>query len=156
GTVAWSPIARANVGFGADSEQVEGFLASGSFFDVLGVRPILGRTFSGADDRRGGGPDGPVAVISYRFWQQRFGGASDIVGRLLTVENVPLRIVGVTPPEFFGADVGRTFDLVVPLAIEPLISRNETRLSNPATAWLDIIARLKPDQTIDAATLAIR
>ena len=57
---------------------VDGFWASGRFFDVLGVPAILGRTFTEADDRRGGGPDGPVAVISYRYWQSRYGGAADV------------------------------------------------------------------------------
>ena len=70
------------------------------FFDVLGVPAILGRTFTEADDRRGGGPDGAVAVISYGFWQRRFGGAADVIGRSLTVERVPFTIVGVTPPQF--------------------------------------------------------
>ena len=59
-------------------------------------RPILGRTFTDQDDRRGGGPDGPVAVISYGFWQRRFGGAADAVGRRLDIERVPVTVIGVT------------------------------------------------------------
>ena len=57
-------------------------------FDVLGVPAILGRTFTAADDRRGGGPDGPVTVVSYRFWQRHFGGAADVVGRSITLDRV--------------------------------------------------------------------
>ena len=60
---------------------------------------------------RGGGRDGAVAVVSYNFWQRRFGGAADIVGRTLTIERVPFTIVGVSPAGFFGPDVGRAFDV---------------------------------------------
>jgi putative ABC transport system permease protein len=157
GIVAWSPTARATVTAGADSQHVDGLLASGAFFDVLGVRAALGRTFRETDDVRGGGPDGPVAVISYRFWERRFGGSADAIGRTLTVENVPLTIIGVTPRDFFGPDVGRTFDLIVPLGVEPLLSRSEARLdSREATSWLTIMARLKPGQTRDAAAAGLR
>jgi putative ABC transport system permease protein len=96
-------------------------------FDVLGVPAILGRTFTAADDRRGGGPDGPVAVISYNFWQRRFVGAAHTIGRSLTVERLPFPIVGVAPPGFFGVDVGRTFDVAIPIGTEPLIRGKELR-----------------------------
>jgi predicted permease len=157
GVTAWSPTVRATLTAGADSQHVDGLLASGAFFDVLGVRAAIGRTFAEADDVRGGGPDGPVAVISDDFWQRRFNGAADAIGRTLTVENVALTIIGVTPPDFFGPDVGRTFDLIVPLGVEPLLSRSETRLGNrDATSWLNIMARLKPGQTREAATAGLR
>ena len=104
------------------TEFVDGVWASGRYFDVLGVPAILGRTWTADDDRRGGGPDGAVAVISYAFWQRRFGGAHDVIGRSLIVERVPFTIVGVTPPGFFGLDVGRTFDVAIPArhrAVDP-------------------------------------
>ena len=90
---------------------------------MLGVPAILGRTFTDADDRRGGGPDGPVAVISYSFWQRRFGGAADAIGRTLTLDRVPFTIVGVMPPDFFGLDVGRAFDVAVPIRHRAAVSR---------------------------------
>ena len=156
GTAAWSPIARANFTVEGQTLKADGFLASGSFFDTLGVNAIVGRTFTIADDRPDGGPDGPVAVISYGFWQRHFGGSMAALGRTVTLENVAFAIVGVTPPEFFGADVGRTFDVVVPLNTEPLVSRSESRLTNAGASWLNIVARLKPDQTMAAATAGIR
>ena len=110
GAFAWSS-GRFNLASGGQTELVDGIWAGGSYFEVLGVPSILGRTLTAADDRRGGGPDGPVAVISYSFWQRRFSGAADVIGRSLTVERVPFTIVGVTPPSFFGTDVGRTFDM---------------------------------------------
>ncbi len=84
-------------------EFAEAIWATGDVFDVLGLPAALGRTFDARDDRRGGGPDGPVAVIAHGFWQRRFGGAPDTIGRTLTIERVPYTIVGVTPPGFFGA-----------------------------------------------------
>ena len=134
--------------------KADGFLASGSFFDTLGVTALVGRTFSDLDDQRGGGPDGPVAVISYGFWQRQFDGAVNAIGRTVTLENVPFTIVGVLPPDFFGADVGRTFDVIVPLNAEPLVSRSESRITSSAAWWLNIVARMRPDQTVDTATTA--
>ena len=155
-SAAWSPTARANFTVAGATTKADGFLASGSFFDTLGVTALVGRTFSEADDRRGGGPDGPVAVISHRFWLRHFDGAATAIGRTVTLENVPFTVVGVMPPEFFGADVGRTFDVIVPLNTEPMVSRNESRLALPGTPFLNIVARLKPDQTLDAATEGVR
>ena len=70
-------------------------------------------------------------MISYGYWQRQFGGAADVVGRSLRLDGVPFTIVGVTPPDFFGAEVGRTFDVVVPLQTEPLIRGRDSAL-NPA------------------------
>jgi putative ABC transport system permease protein len=155
GAFAWSST-RFNLAPGGPTEYVDGIWASGGFFQVLGVPAILGRTFTPADDRRGGGPDGAVAVISYSFWQRRFDGAADIVGRALTIERVPFTIVGVTGPEFFGADVGRTFDVAIPLGAEPLIRGKESSLDRRSSWWLSIMVRRRADQSLDAATAALR
>jgi predicted permease len=155
GVMAWWNT-RFNLSAGGETDMVDGIWASGRFFDVLGVRPMLGRTLTPDDDRRGGGPDGPVAVIGYSFWQRRFGGAADIVGRTLTVDRVPFTIVGVTGPEFFGADVGRTFDVAIPIGAEPLVRGAESWLDRRSTWWLNIMARLKPGQTIESATAALQ
>ena len=77
---AWSQ-SRFNLSERGETEFADGILASAGMFDTLGVEPVLGRGFTEADDVRGGGPDGPVAVISYPFWQRRYGGASDAVSR---------------------------------------------------------------------------
>ena len=97
---AWS-FTRFNLSSGGEAAFVDGLWASGSLFDALGVPALLGRTFSDADDRRGGGADGPVAVISYGLWQRHFRGAADAVGRSLPLDGVPFTIVGVMPPGFF-------------------------------------------------------
>src|ERR1700730_16743329 len=156
GVAAWSPTVPANVTTNGDTQKADGLFASSSFFETLGVPAFIGRTFSGADDRRGGGPDGPVAVISYGFWQRRFSGSASAIGSTVTLENVPFTVVGITPPDFFGADVGRTFDVIVPLGTEPLVSRSESRIASSSVSWLNIVARLKSQETIDTATAALR
>ena len=155
GAMAWSST-RFNLAPRGQTELVDGVWASGGYFDVLGVSALLGRTFTADDDRRGGGPDGPVAVISYNFWQRRFGGAADAVGRSMVVERVPFTIVGVMPPEFFGTDVGRTFDVAIPIGTEPLLRGKESGLDRRSMWWLSVMVRLKPDQDIESATAALR
>src|SRR6476469_3063056 len=152
---AWSNN-RFNLAAGGETEFVDGIWASGGMFETLGVAAILGRTFTDRDDRRGGGPDGPVTVISYDFWQRRFGGAADAIGRTLNVERVPVTVIGVTPPRFFGPDVGRTFDIVLPLGAEPLVRGRETWADRRSTWWLSVMARLKPTQSLEAAVQSIR
>ena len=155
GTLAWSST-RFNLSQGGPTEFVDGVWTSGRYFDVLGVPAMLGRTWTKDDDRRGGGPDGAVAVISYAFWQRRFGGAADVIGRSLTVERVPFTIVGVTPPGFFGVDVGRTFDVAIPLGTEPLIRGKESSLDRRSNWWLNVMARLRTGQSLESAQTALR
>jgi len=153
----WSQFdAEFNLSAGGETQFVKGVWASAGSFDALGVRPALGRLFVPADDRRGGGPGGPVVVISHAFWQSHFGGARDVIGHTLTLERVPLTIVGVTPPQFFGMAVGRSFDVVLPLGAEPTIRGRESRLDRRTSWWLPIFVRLKPGQSLADATLAIQ
>ncbi len=154
GALAWGED-RFDLAAGGPTEEVSGLWASGSFFDVLGVPAILGRTFTAEDDRRGGGVNGPVAVISYSFWQRRYGGATDVIGRALTLNRVPFTIVGVAPPEFVGPIVGHSFDVAVPLGTEPLVRGKESLLDRRSTWWLEIMARRKPAQTSEEAVRAL-
>jgi putative ABC transport system permease protein len=155
GAFAWAGT-RFNLAKGGRAEFVDGVWTSGAYFDVLGVPAILGRTWTAEDDRRGGGPNGPVAVISYAFWQRRFGGAADVIGQSLTVEQVPFTIVGVAAPGFFGIDVGRTFDVAIPIGTEPLIRGKESSLDRRSNWWLNIMMRLRPGQSLDQAEIGLR
>src|SRR5882762_8533252 len=129
---------------------------SGDFFRMLGVPALLGRTFTAADDVRGGGPDGAVAVISYPFWKSQFGGATSAIGAQLTVDLKPFTIVGVTPPNFVGVEVGRWFDIAVPVGAQSIIGGRDTILDQRSAPWLNVMIRLKPQQSIEAATNALR
>jgi len=155
GAAAWGED-RFDLASGGVSDSVDGLWTSGNFFDVLGTPAILGRTFGPDDDRRGGGPAGPVAVICYKFWQRHYGGAADVIGRPLTINRVTFTVIGVTGPEFVGPIVGRSYDVAVPLGDEPLVRGKESFLDGRSTWWLDILLRMKPGQTIDQATLALR
>jgi predicted permease len=135
---------------GGETRWVDGLWASGSFFDTLGVPATVGRTLIDSDDAPGASP---VTVISYGFWQRQFGGAPDVVGRSLPINRMAFTIVGVTPPEFFGPVVGRSFDVVVPLSTFGLIMPE---------AWLDtnfgfltMMVRLKPGQTLSDGTAGL-
>jgi putative ABC transport system permease protein len=145
-----------NAGGGAE-QPAETIFASGDFFSTLGLRPAAGQFFTAADDVRGGGPRGPVAVISYGYWQRRFGGEPSIVGSAVKVDGVAFTIVGVTPPRFYGVQVGMGFDVVLPLSTEPIVHNSNSMINDPIVPmWLRVMFRLKPGQSIDEATTALR
>jgi putative ABC transport system permease protein len=139
-----------------ERDLVTGAFASGDVFTTLGVAAPLGRTFTAVDDARGGGPDGAVAVISDGFWKRRYGGDASVVGRKITLNKTPVTIIGVTQPGFFGLDVGRVADIIVPLADHGIIAGPDSMLDNGKAWWLDIYLREKAGQDLDAATLALR
>ncbi len=147
GACAWSST-RFDQSHGGEMNP-DGLYVSGEYFRALGVSALLGRTFTAADDVRGGGKDGAVAVISYPFWQRQFGGAASVVGAPLIIDRVPFTIIGVTPPDFFGTEVGRVFDVAIP------ITWSGRALDMPSW-YLRIMVRLKPGQSIDTATAALR
>jgi predicted permease len=136
---------------------IDGAYVSGRFFDVLGVAAFRGRMLTPADDTAAL-PNGPVAVISHRFWRQRFGGADDAIGRQITVhpKRLSFTIVGVMPPGFTGVDVGRMADVMLPFAAEPMMRGRESVLEVVGQSWLEIMVRLKPGETIEQANASLR
>ena len=149
GAFAWG-MQRFNLAPTGESDVVSGLWVSGRMFEVLGVDTVVGRPITAGDDRRTLGSDGPVAVLGYDFWQRRFGGSPDAIGRRITVERVPFTIVGVAPPSFFGAEVGRTFDVAIPIAAATVV-KGPGALDRRASWWLRIMFLLKPGQTPAAA-----
>ena len=128
-------------------ERVRGQYASGSYFDVLGVRAIHGRLLTPADDAEPGrgGPDGPVAVISDAYWTRRFARDPSVLGKNVQVGTQWVTIVGVTPPGFFGLQVGTPVDITVPMMLV------EQGLQSKRGWWLSVIARLSPDAMVEQA-----
>ncbi len=102
---------------GQGEPTILGHLVSGSYFSVLGVNPILGRLI-GADDDQSPGAH-PVAVISHGYWSRRFGADPDVIGKTISLAGLPFTIIGVTPPEFFGAEVGRSPEIYAPVMMAP-------------------------------------
>src|SRR3989441_2701282 len=131
---------------GSEWEEVSGRLVSGGFFQVLGVGPAIGRLFTAAEDRT----DNPYAVISYTYWQRRFGGSSDVIGKTLTIRKAALTIIGVALPGFIGETSGQQPDLWLPLRLQPSVLPGSDRLHDtpPEKAmWLHVFGRLKPGVT---------
>lgn len=126
---------------------------SGNYYEVLGVRPLLGRALTDGDDRAGADP---VAVISHRYWQQRFGGAGSAVGKQINLNGVAFTLVGVTPQGFEGTmDVGSILDVTIPIAWEPQVVKARSRMTGAGVWWLRLIGRLKPGATREQARASL-
>jgi predicted permease len=129
---------RFNLSPSGEIRPVDGLWVSGSFFETLGVAPLVGRLIGPADDRPDCRPS-TVAVISYALWQGEFGGRADILSQFIPLGPARVPIVGVTPPEFFGVEVGRQFSVAMPLCASGFGNRDHW--------WLAAIGRLKPGWT---------
>jgi predicted permease len=146
-----SPMMRAE-NDGSDEMPI-GRYVSGNFFEALGLQPVLGRLLAPADDR----VDATVTVIGYGFWQRRFGGTPDVLGKTLTLATVPamraaatFTIVGVVPQGFDGLTVGRSDDFYVPISSEARVSPR-SMLKSPGTGWLKVVGRLEPEVSRETA-----
>lgn len=146
---AWS-TERFDLGRGGEARYAEGMWVSGSFFDVLQVRPAQGRLIGPSDDAPGCGLRG--VVISNAFWQREFGSRGDAVGSKLSLDGHPFEIIGVTPPGFYGLEVGRSFDVAVPLCSEPVLHGPDVWTNSSTTWWLAAIGRLNPGWSLKQAT----
>lgn len=146
---AWS-LERLNTAHGGEARNVDAMWVSGSFFDLLGVRARIGRLISSAEDR----PDcaSPGVVISDAYWQRELGGRPSVVGSRISLEGHPFEIIGVTPPGFFGVEVGRHFDVAIPLCAEATVLPEEPRSRDPRQWWLAVVGRLKPGATLKSAS----
>jgi len=140
-----------------EPEPADVLLVSGDFFRTVGIgNALAGRLLTASDDVVGGGRDGAVAVVSYGYWQSHLGASATVIGRRVTLDNVPFTVVGVTPPAFLGVETGRSFDVAVPLSSEPMIRGRDTLSNSPLDRWLTILVRLKPGQSLESATSALR
>lgn len=124
------------------TDYLFGQCVSANFYSVLGVKPILGRSFVPEDDRAG---QSPVAVISYGYWQRRFAGDTSVLGKNVALKKIPFRVVGVAPPSFRGIELGDAVDIWIPMLYWP-----QVRLNDHLT--VGIMGRLKSDATVNQAT----
>jgi len=138
-----------NMAQGGEVHYANGLWVSGDFFNVLGVRPELGRLFTAADDQRGCAA--PGVVISHPFWQREFGGDKNVLGRKVTLSDHQFDVIGVTARSFYGLEIGKSFDVALPICSEALISGKNSRLDSGVNWWLMITGRLKPGWTIAQA-----
>jgi predicted permease len=124
------------------AERVSGELVTGNYFDVLGAKAHIGRALNPDDDRT---PDGhPVVVLSHNYWVRRFAGDPAVLNRTITLNGLPMTIVGVTSPGFYGVVVGENPDVMVPVMMKKLMTPTWDDLQNRRSRWLTVMARLKP------------
>jgi predicted permease len=149
--LACAPYGRVNLNVDGQSELASAFIASGNYFQMLGISARLGRTIV-PDDDRATAP--PVAVISSKYWHARFGSDPNVIGKTVKMNDVPVTIVGVLPPEFTGIQypITEAHEVTVPLALDAQLSppppaNQPSRLSQPTTWWLQVMGRLKPGAT---------
>ena len=132
-----------------ETEIVSGQVVTGNYFSVLGVNPIIGRTLTPDDDDLE--KASPVAVISYTYWQHRLSRDPNVLGKTIVIDLVPFTIVGVTPPEFFGLQTGRSSEISVPLSMHSRVGSGGGLGARDFWWNLPIIGRLKPGVTPEQA-----
>jgi macrolide transport system ATP-binding/permease protein len=147
----------ASFGNGTSSEVVPGSLVSGNYFDVLGIKPVLGRAFLPDDDRTPGAH--PVVIISHNFWQSRFDSDPNVIGRSIVLNSDPFTIIGVAPAEFDGQTPPVKSILWVPLMMHKLAMRGHPiaidDLLNNRLFPFKVIGRLKPGVSLAQAQAAL-
>lgn len=153
GMLAWS-IARFNLASGGEPRFAEGLYVSSGFFQELGIDAALGRRFTVQDD-------GPAcnagAVISNAFWQREFNGDHGVLARSVSLDGHSVPIIGVTPPAFFGVEVGSRYDVAVPLCADRMMSEDGRGRAQQLTAWwISAMGRLKPGWTVQSADAHLR
>ena len=146
GVLAWGNN-EFNLAPGGEVRLARGLFVSGDFFRVLAVSPLLGRVFSAADDQPGCGL--PGAVISHAFWQRELGGDPSAVGRTLKLNDHPVEVVGVTPPGFTGLEVGRAYEVAVPICSQAALWTEGHWLDEGTVWWLTVMGRVKPGWTLE-------
>jgi predicted permease len=149
---AYSAV-RLNVSVNGSVEPtIDGLLVTGGYFPLLDVRPSIGRTIGPEDDRFANGH--PVAMISDGYWKRRFGRNPSVLGEPISISGARFTVIGVTPPEFFGVEVGVNPDVFIPVMMQPTVMPAfENLLDNPIIfrTWLTPLARVRPGVQVVAA-----
>jgi predicted permease len=150
---AFASLEQVNANVDGQAEVASGLVVSGGYFTGLGVQPVLGRVITAEDDRSNAPA---VAVISFRYWERRFGANPAVIGKQINLNNAAFTIIGVTPREFAGVmGDGSARDLTIPLMMEPLVRGNNTNLNQQALWWLLLMGRLKPGATMEQARVEL-
>src|SRR3989441_8345936 len=135
------------------AERISGELVSGNYFDVLGVRAVVGRSLTPGDDRVPGAH--PVVVLSHNYWMRRFAGDPGVLNRTIDLNGHPMTVVGVIQPGFTGIVVGESPDVMVPIMMKAQMTPTWNDLENRRSRWLTLLARLKPGVDMPQAEAAM-
>lgn len=136
---------QASVSGQGQTELANGELVSGNYFEVLGVRPALGRVLTSQDETAPGAS--PETVLSYGYWERHFGRNPEILNKQLVVNGVSMTVVGVAAPGFFGVQVGQTPDIFIPITMKAQMTPNWDGLADRKSHWLAMLGRLKLDMS---------
>ncbi len=129
------------------AKPLRGEFVSGNYFATFGIHAYAGRTITPSDDQASAPP---VAMLSYRAWQQQYDSDPSVVGSTFIVEGHPFTIAGIAPPGFFGETLrSNPPELWLPLQQEPLLNAQNSLLRQSISAWLRVIGRLKPGASTD-------
>jgi macrolide transport system ATP-binding/permease protein len=141
---------------GGEPEQVNGLMASGDYFDVLGVKAATGRVFGAEEDRTPGAH--PVVVLGHGLWQRRFGGDRSIVGKQITLNNQSFTVIGVAPENFRGTFAIGNTDFWVPTAMHDQVLTGIARewFTSRRAVLFNVVGRLKPGVTKEQAEAAMK
>ncbi len=140
GAAAFAGPTNVVVGGVGQASVAEAGIVSGDYFQVLGVNPALGRVLTAADES---GAE-PVVVLNYRYWQRKFNGSEEAIGRTIRLNNLPFRVIGVADAGFTRLTPGKAQDMWIPLTTAPQIGNVRARdLDDPSNWWLVVVARLK-------------
>jgi macrolide transport system ATP-binding/permease protein len=128
------------------NERVSSYLATGNYFEVLGVKPALGRFFTPDDDKEPGAH--PVAVLTYDCWQNRFAGDPQVAGKTVIVNGRNFTIIGVAQPGFYGTEIGYRPEIWFPMMMQAQIEAADNRLEERGDYRFLVQGRLKPGITM--------
>ncbi|MCU1267451.1 MAG: hypothetical protein JWM21_3769 [Acidobacteria bacterium] len=132
------------------NDVIWGQVVSGNYFDMLGVKPVLGRSFAADEDKALGAH--PVVLLSYSLWQRRLGSDPNIVGKTLELNNRSYTVIGITPESFRGTKFGLSLDFWAPMAMAEELRRDPKLLSERGSHWMTVVGRLKPGVTLAQAS----
>ncbi len=142
-------IDQFRLGYANEVEQVWGEPVSGNYFDVLGVKMYRGRGFLAEEDQV---PNrNPVVVVGYALWQRRFGSDPALMGKTVTVNNQPMTVVGIAPPQYSGMMRGLASEIWVPAMMKPALNPSGELALSRQSKWVTMVGRLKPGTTIEQA-----
>ena len=138
----------------SQSDVIWGQVVSGSYFDVVRVKPVMGRTFLPEEDKVAGA--NPVVVISHSLWQRRFAADPNIVGKSIRLSNRGYQVIGVMPPSFAGSKFALSMDFWAPMAMVEELRRSPGLLSDRGSHWMNVLGRLKPGVTLEQASQEVQ
>ncbi len=136
------------------AQSYPGEFVSGNYFTMFGIRAYAGRALAARDDRPGASP---VAVMSYRLWQERYRSDPSVVGSVFNIDEKPFTVVGITPPDFFGDTLrNNPPDFFLPLHTQPIVDAADLDLNRADAHWLDLIGRIRPGANVRAVEAEMR